>query len=617
MVAPVSVILGLAWGPDPVQVEAEKPLIDRKHDYVGSMQCGICHPDQHESWARTFHSTMTQRPEPGRVAGDFEAGPQAFLGKFAKLGTDGKRFWMEIPAGPEGPRRAEVALLVGSHRYQQYFERVERKGGFVYRRLPMLWLIQQKLWKHMSEVFLSPDQSDWHSQDAIWNENCIFCHNTGPKPGFVNYKERPRKKDKSFDSEVGELGIACEACHGPGRKHIEAVSNPAKRYEAHLGQLPDLHIVDPTKLPKAEASAICGQCHGQRVPKNQSDVPLWLERGPSFRPGDKLEQHVIPLRADTRLPGDRERIDLRFWADGTPRLSAYEYQGMTMSACYLKGELQCGSCHTMHKGSVHGNLTNAMRGNQACVQCHEEIGRDPEAHTHHEPKSSGSQCMECHMPRMVYGILEIHRSHRIEIPDPARNAAKARPDACTLCHLDKSLVWAAEKRNELWGLEGSIPTKRRDKAPIDLADGIASLQAGDALQRVVYAKAFARKDGPIAVEDKGFLRAHLLAMLNDAYPSLRQIARQSLITLEKEEPIGLLDSLEAFDPSWTVGSLAEDMERRKRSSLSLMREFSQKAKGHLAAPTAGLLLDPQFRLDLPRVIALLKLQSKHVISIGE
>ncbi len=617
VVAPLGVVLGLGLGRDPSAVEADRPLIHRKSDYVGSMQCSICHPDQHESWARTFHSTMTQRPEPGRVRGDFGAGPQFFLGKSARLGTDGQRFWMEIPAGSEGPRRAEVALLVGSHRYQQYFERVERKGGFVYRRLPMLWHIEEKRWKHMSEVFLSPDQDNWHGQDAIWNENCIFCHNTGPKPGFVNYSASPRNEDKSFDSKVGELGIACEACHGPGRAHVEAMDSPTARYQAHLGTGQDLRIVNPAKLEKAEAAAICGQCHGQRVPKAIESIPLWLDSGPSFRPGDKLEAHVIPLQADTRLPGDRVRIDLRFWADGTPRLSAYEYQGVTTSACYQKGAMHCGSCHTMHKGSVHGNLTQPMRGNAACLQCHEEIGRDLRVHTRHEVAGSGSQCMECHMPRIVYGVLEIHRSHKIEIPDPARDAAAGRPNACTLCHLDKSPVWAARQRNELWNMKGSLPTRRRDRAPIDLADGIASLQAGDALQRVVYAKAFARKNGALPPKAKGFLRAHLLAMLNDAYPSLRFHAKKSLIALEKEFPVGLMSSLMAFDPSWTQGTLLEDMARRKQASLALIREFSDKAQGHLDRPGAGLLLDEKLLLDLPRVIALLRLQSKHVISIGE
>ena len=615
--APVGVGLTLALGHDPVVAEGEQALIHRKSDYVGSTSCAICHLDQHASWAKTFHSTMTQRPEPGRIRGDFTAPPQHFLGKFASLGTDGADFWMEIPAGPEGPRRAKVALLVGSNRYQQYFERVERKDGFVLRRLPMLWHIGEKRWKHMSEVFLNPDQANWHSQDAIWNENCIFCHNTGPKPGFVNYSAQPSRDKKSFDSEVGELGISCEACHGPGRAHVEALDSPAERYAAHLSPDQDLAIVNPNKLPKEEATSVCGQCHGQRVPKTLAAVPEWLDKGPSFRPGDKLLDHVIPLRADTKLPGDRERIDLRFWADGTPRLSAYEYQGVTTSPCYTKGPMHCGSCHTMHSGSVHGNLTEAMRSNAACLQCHEEIGRDIQAHTHHEPEGSGSQCMDCHMPKMVYGILQIHRSHRIEIPDPASDAANGRPNACTLCHLDKSPVWAAKQRNELWGLEGQIPTKRRDTAPIELADGVASLLAGDAMQRVVYAQAFARSDGPIAPKAKGFLRAHLLVMLNDAYPSLRQAAKRSLLQLEREQPVGLLTSLMAFDPSWTQGTLREDMERRKVDSLALMREFSTKASGQLSPPAMGLLLDNNHVLDLPRVVALLNLQSKHVISIGE
>ena len=69
--------------------------------------------------------------------------------------------------------------------------------------------------------------------------------------------------------------------------------------------------------------------------------------------------------------------NVRSWADGSPRLTAYEYQGILNSPCFLKGEpgnrINCNSCHTMHGGDVKGQITDEMRTNVACTQCHTEL----------------------------------------------------------------------------------------------------------------------------------------------------------------------------------------------------------------------------------------------------
>src|SRR4029077_17620597 len=77
-------------------------------------------------------------------------------------------------------------------------------------------------------------------------------------------------------------------------------------------------------------------------------------------------------------------------------------------------------------------------------------GAAPARHTHHEPTGAGARCVGCHMPRIVYGVLDIHRSHRIEVPDPARAAGLGRPDACTGCHADQSAECAAGAFRRLW-----------------------------------------------------------------------------------------------------------------------------------------------------------------------
>ena len=111
-----------------------------------------------------------------------------------------------------------VARTVGSHRYQQYLA----KEGDTYWRLPVAWHVEEKRWFPMTGAFLFSDDATHRAPGrpvfgggvfdrhvTRWNDNCVFCHNVAPNPGLDAATGR-------FDTTTAELGIACEACHGPG-----------------------------------------------------------------------------------------------------------------------------------------------------------------------------------------------------------------------------------------------------------------------------------------------------------------------------------------------------------------------------------------------------------------
>jgi hypothetical protein len=264
----------------------------------------------------------------------------------------------------------------------------------------------------------------------------------------------------------------------------------------------------------------------------------------------------------------------------------------------------------MHGGDVHGQIEPAMRGNQACLQCHAAIGRDVSAHTKHATASSGSTCMECHMPRIVYGVLEIHRSHRIESPDARRDAEAGRPNACTLCHLDRSPLWTARTMDRLWGPGYAEPRSRADEAPLELPDAVASILAGDPLQRAVYARALGRADAPLDPHDKAFLRAHLAVTMGDGYPSIRWLAQNSLAALERELPLDLGGAIAAIDHTSSA-------DERRADVLGLIRLVAASSRSKLHPPRSGQLLRPDFTPELETIIQLTNQQAARSISIGE
>lgn len=587
--------------------------------YRGSSACETCHPKQFASWHRTWHSTMTQLPSAKSVLGRFDGRELEFFGERATpIARDGEYF-MKLPAyAGKSAREAQVALCVGSHRYQQYFELVGDAPGGAYQRLPLVWHVEEKRWMHVNGIFLEPDSPDWGAHASLWNENCIFCHNTAPAPHFARPKSSAEADGpKHFASTVAEYGIACEACHGPSDEHVRRrmamlATDPDAPFDAK-----DAPTVDPRELDGARLNSLCGQCHSQRLPAPLEKLWTYLDGGPTFRPGDLLAAHVSPITRDTPSL-DASRANLfrdRFWSDGTARLSAYEYLGVTQSPCAKSNEFSCTSCHSMHVApdrDVAAQMKSGMDGDRACTQCHAKIADDVSAHTHHAPNSSGSRCLECHMPRMVYGILSIHRSHRVESPNVKRDVEGGRPNACTECHAEMSPLAAADAMRTFWGAKYERPSSRPGGAPLEIADALASLHSGDAVERAVYAERLGRADLALQPAERDFVVGNLIVALGDGYPSIRILARRSLVALDRALEFGLAKELDAFDP-FAAGDV------RKAALDRLLARFEKRAGERGSKSRAGTLVagDGAFRVDLPRVVELLNRQSGRVISIGE
>jgi hypothetical protein len=569
---------GLAWT---AADAASWATVDRHGDPVaGSDSCRSCHGEQWRSWHRSYHRTMTQRPAPagtGPLALQAEPPePAQVLAPFAGETLDYMGFRATMDRSAAGVPRvtvvrigddgeigevvlaAEVALTVGSHRYQQYVAYLDRGGpsGELWR-LPVAWHPAEQRWIHMNGAFVEPEGEhgslvDYERHLSRWNDNCIFCHNTEPAPGM----------GEVVQSEVGELGIACEACHGPAEAHLARHKNPLRRM---LASGSDGSITNPAALSPARESEICGRCHGQRIAR---DIATVMREGDGFVPGDALDSVSRPIFADSTIPGvaglDHGRpFTARFWPDGTSRLSAYEYQALMLSPCWDGGEgLGCGHCHDMHGDDPVGQVRTGRAGRGACIDCHPEAElRGSEREGGHGGHGDAVDCLACHMPRVTYGLLEGMITHRISSPDPAAWIGRAdQPDACTQCHVDRSRTWAAESMARL-GLRGSIATQPPASDEALASRVLLDLLGGDPIQRNLAADALARPDATGSLEHK---LAWLAEGLEDEYPSVRWFAWRGMRTLvarlpeaEPERRAALQAALARFD---YLGPIAERVE---------------------------------------------------------
>lgn len=505
--------------------------------WAGSDSCRSCHQDHYASWHRTFHRTMTQEATGSSVLGAFDGREVTYWGRTIRPVERDGQFYFEYLDAPGGDVAsvAHITRTVGSHRYQQYLSQGSATGDN-YIRLHLLWHMGEQRWVHMNGAFLYSDDQGFNDHAATWNHNCIYCHNTGPQPNIVNYEALHRRlamgerlnflANARYESQVEELGIACESCHGPGAEHAAQMRNPFKRYWHAFNEDAEVEgIVHPGKLPPERSAQVCGQCHAQRLPIRTNLVETWLKTGPTYRPGDDLLDHVSLISPNT--PGTVTKPDiyrLRFWPDGTPRLSAYEYTGLRQTPCFTEGKATCISCHEAHGGSAEGMITEPNRAGASCLNCHQTIAADVSKHTRHPAESEASDCVSCHMPRIVYGVMAIHRSHDIEVPDPVGHAEQDRPDACSSCHLDKSAVWLAS----------TIGEESRPAADAGTPQWLMDLLGGDPVQRAIAAEAAGQDGVALTGAARLWLVPPLLNALADGYPAVRRFSANSLRTLDEQ-----------------------------------------------------------------------------------
>jgi len=310
-----------------------------------------------------------------------------------------------------------MGMVTGSHHMQVFW--LPGMKGNLQIGFPFAWLIDDQRWAPRNSLFIRDPHTVISKEN--WNMNCIRCHTTGPQP-------RPNQAAQRFESRVADLGISCEACHGPAKRHVDRQQRLARLPEAERQQALDaepLAIVQPADLDHVRSSQVCGSCHGMKWFDESEE---WTAHGFRYRPGDDLEQ-TTPIIRPTQLeqqPWLKPVLEKNpgifndfFWPDGHIRVTGREYNGLLESPCYQRGEMSCVSCHSMHKSDPDDQLARGMRGNQACLQCHDEMSDDLTRHTRHVADSPGSNCTNCHMPHTSYGLLKAIRGHTIETPDVA------------------------------------------------------------------------------------------------------------------------------------------------------------------------------------------------------
>lgn len=542
--------------PVPDANAGQRPIEVPEDGYVSSDTCRACHPSQYATWRGSFHRTMTQVATPESVRADFDGVVvDAVHGRPMRLERRGGEFWAEFddPVWAGDPRdrpriRRQVVMITGSHHQNVYWYATGHDRAL--NVLPGVYLLDERRWAPRNAVVLAPPGQGVAMLDGHWNAVCIDCHTTHGKTRFDTPFLSEPVGEQAVDTTAAELGIACEACHGPAEAHAAANRNPLRRYALHAGGAPDPTIVEPTRLDPQRSSQVCGQCHGIWEFPDAAAERAASAGGLPYRPGDDLRatRFVAQPRVNGRsealrglIAADPDFVRGSFWGDGVVRVSGREYNGLLDSPCFADATepertLSCFSCHTMHKSpedprtvgewaDTH-QVSAGMDGDAACAQCHAPLAADLSAHTHHAPESPGSRCYNCHMPYTSYGLLRAIRSHTVTSPSVRESIDVGRPNACNLCHLDRTLAWSAERLRDWYGQ----PAPGLDRDERTVAASILWLLRGDAGQRALTAWSTGWAPAQQA-SGTTWMVPYLGELLGDPYDAVRFIAARSLRTI--------------------------------------------------------------------------------------
>ena len=529
------------------QVSFTPPFPSNIHpqDYVGPDACAECHPEQHEAWSKHPHRFMNSLAADGTVKGDF-AGTATidYLGGRARFYRDGLQYRMALERGTLR-RVYHVTQTLGSRFFQYYVgHQIEGPQPTVHpldrvdHVLPFGFWIEENEW--VPVVHLDDERPDGERADPFDGADsdkaffpyytCNHCHTTFPLGDMlIRYpnlmgrhttmrahwfasdylgETRPEivahKKPEDFTlPEVGELfarveqmdarryatslGITCEACHLGGRQHAEG------------------NLEKPVFFPSSKHLLV--QTFGREVASGRSH--------------DNLNWVCARCHA-----GNRPQ-----YANGTATWNSTEYSDAMLGSCYT--ELKCVDCHDPHAATGLQWAKSPQDDDATCTRCHKELTTAGalEAHTHHSANGTGSRCMDCHMPRLNEGLQDMVRTHTIFSPTERSMLETGQPNACNMCHTDRTIDWTLKYLMEWYGAtydEGRIATAYPDRsAPV----AVGWLKSTESHVRLVAATAMARTEAPWALP-------FLVSALDDPFLVNRQFAARRL---EKRLHIRLAD----------------------------------------------------------------------------
>jgi predicted CXXCH cytochrome family protein len=429
----VAVVLLMCAGV--IAARAEEPA-----RFVGSAACSGCHKAEMSLWTSSHHAKAMRPATPATVLGDFNTTSFSSNGVASTFHRSGAAYTVRTE-GPDGAfHDYDIVYTFGVYPLQQYL--IAFPAGR-FQALGIAWDSRAKDSGGQRWIDLYPDRKlpvgdpvHWTGRDQTWNYQCAACHST-------NLQKNYDLGSNSYKTTWTDVNVSCEACHGPGSRHVPQAARPRMSAADGMGLTawlkpadagrwemnPETGIAHRTEKLVSMEVETCSACHARR-----------REIAKDWQPGTAFLDSYAPALLEPGL----------YHADGQIDGEVFEYGSFVQSRMYRAG-VTCSNCHEPHGVALRAE------GNGLCAQCHLPAKFDVAEHHRHQAGSTGAQCINCHMAPKTYMIVDERRDHSFRVPRPDLSMSIGSPNACTQCHSDRPATWAAQS------VAGWFPNGRQTK----------------------------------------------------------------------------------------------------------------------------------------------------------
>ncbi len=184
---------------------------------VGSAACGGCHQSEMAAWRGSQHALAMQAATAQTVLGNFDDASFTHAGLTSRFFRRDGGFFVSTD-GPDGKlAEFQIRYTFGVYPLQQYL--IAFPDGRL-QALGIAWDARPKdrggqRWFHLypDRTLHAGDPLHWTGIDQTWNFMCAECHVTEL---HKNYDAA----GNTYATTWAEIGVGCEACHGPGSAHV-------------------------------------------------------------------------------------------------------------------------------------------------------------------------------------------------------------------------------------------------------------------------------------------------------------------------------------------------------------------------------------------------------------
>jgi DmsE family decaheme c-type cytochrome len=272
---------------------------------------------------------------------------------------------------------------------------------------------------HQEKEYVRPTDASLY----VGSETCKTCHEDMPSKGFYKTYEDSPHFVTTLDSKKGPEWHGCEACHGPGKAHVDGGGDKTK-------------IFTFKNVAAKEISDRCLGCH------------TYGEEHSNYARSAHLQNNVSCV--DCHSPHHPKEAE-HLMKEKTPQLcygchlETKQQFNRPFHHRVNEGLVQCNDCHNPHGGFLTRQLRATSSQDTVCFKCHSDKA-GPFVYEHEAVKIEG--CQSCHMPhgssnprllkrsQVNLVCLECHAftvdAGPAAIPTFHNQAQKYQ--ACTMCH---------------------------------------------------------------------------------------------------------------------------------------------------------------------------------------